>query len=55
MQKIMAADVARSANFEKQSPNARVLRIPNASHYIYRSNAPDIVREMEAFMDALPR
>ncbi len=51
MQKIMAADVARTANFEKQSPNARVVRIPNASHYIYRSNEADVIREMNAFMD----
>jgi pimeloyl-ACP methyl ester carboxylesterase len=53
MQKIMAADAARSAYFEKQSPNARVVRIANASHYIYRSNEADVVREMNAFMDAL--
>jgi len=53
MQKIMAADAARSANFEKQSPNAKVIRIANASHYIYRSNQADVVREMNAFMDGL--
>ena len=53
MQKIMAADTARSAYFEKQSPNARVVRIANASHYIYRSNEADVEREMNAFMDAL--
>jgi len=53
MKKIMAADVARTAYFEKQSPNARVVRIPNASHYIYRSNETDLVREMNAFMDGL--
>lgn len=55
MQKIMAADVARSAYFEKQSPNARLVRIPYASHYIYRSNQADVLREMIAFMDKLPR
>jgi non-heme chloroperoxidase len=55
MQKIMAADAARSAYFEKQSPNARIVRIANASHYIYRSNQADVLREMNAFMDALPR
>jgi non-heme chloroperoxidase len=53
MQKIMAADVARSAYFEKQSPNARLVRIPNASHYIYRSNEADVLREMNSFMDGL--
>lgn len=54
MQKILAADTARFAYFEKQSPNARLVRIPYASHYIYRSNAADVLREMNAFMDALP-
>ena len=53
MQKIMAADVVRSAYFEKQSPNARLVRIPNASHYIYRSNQADVIREMNSFMDGL--
>jgi len=55
MQKILAADTARSAHFEKESRNAHVIRIANASHYIYRSNEADVIREMNAFMDALPR
>ena len=55
MRKIMAADVVRTAHFEKESSNARVVRIANASHYIYRSHAEDVVREMNAFMDQLPR
>ena len=55
MQKIMAAAAARSAYFEKQSPNARVVRIAKASHYVYRSNEADVLREMNIFMDALPR
>jgi pimeloyl-ACP methyl ester carboxylesterase len=54
MQKIMAAAAARSAYFEKQNPNARVVRIAKASHYIWRSNEADVIREMNAFMDALP-
>lgn len=55
MQKILAADAARSAHFEKENPNAKVIRIANASHYVYRSNQADVLREMNAFMDALPR
>jgi pimeloyl-ACP methyl ester carboxylesterase len=55
MQKIMAADTARSAHFEKESPNAKVIRIAGASHYIYRFNQADVLREMNAFMDSLPR
>jgi non-heme chloroperoxidase len=55
MQKILAAAAARSAYFEKESPNARVVRIAKASHYIWRSNEADVLREMNAFMDKLPR
>jgi pimeloyl-ACP methyl ester carboxylesterase len=53
MQKIMAADAERLALFEKSAPTARVIRIANASHYIYRSNEADVLREMNAFMNGL--
>ena len=53
MQKIMAADAARADLFEKTAPQARVLRIARASHYIYRSNEADVIREMNSFMDGL--
>jgi pimeloyl-ACP methyl ester carboxylesterase len=55
MQRIMAADAARADLFEKSAPNARVIRIANASHYVYRSSEADVLREMNAFMDGLPR
>jgi hypothetical protein len=32
-----------------------VIRIANASHYVYRSSEADVLREMNAFMDGLPR
>src|SRR6185503_7541896 len=38
MKRIMAGDAARAELFEKSAPNARLVRIANASHYIYRSN-----------------
>jgi pimeloyl-ACP methyl ester carboxylesterase len=53
MQKIIAADVARSAYFEKENPNARVVRIAKANHYIWRSNEAQVEQEMNAFMDGL--
>ena len=53
MQKILAGDAARSANFERASPNARVVRIAQASHYIWRSNEAQVEQEMNAFMDGL--
>jgi non-heme chloroperoxidase len=54
MQKIMAADAARLDLFEKSAPTAKMIRIANASHYIYRSNEADVLREMNAFLDGLP-
>jgi pimeloyl-ACP methyl ester carboxylesterase len=39
--------------FEKGLPAARVVRIPYASHYVFRSNEDDVVKEMNAFIDAL--
>jgi non-heme chloroperoxidase len=55
MQKIMAADAARADYFEQQSPNAHTVRLPNASHYVWRSNEADVLREMNNFMDGLPK
>ena len=54
MQKIMAAEVARDAYFEKHSPTARVVRL-RGSHFIWRSNEADVLREMNGFMDSLPK
>jgi pimeloyl-ACP methyl ester carboxylesterase len=53
MQRIMAADAARADLFEKTAPQARVLRIAGASHYIYRSSEADVIREMNRFMEEL--
>ena len=43
----------QTAAFEKALPNARVVRLPYASHYVFRSNEADVVREMNAFMETL--
>jgi pimeloyl-ACP methyl ester carboxylesterase len=40
--------------FETQVPNAKVVRIPHANHYIFRSNEADVLREMNAFIATLP-
>jgi pimeloyl-ACP methyl ester carboxylesterase len=53
MQKIMAADAARADAFEKANPQARVVRLAGASHFIWRSNEADVLREMNGFMDGL--
>jgi hypothetical protein len=40
--------------FETQVPNAKVVRIPHANHYVFRSNEADVLREMNAFITTLP-
>ena len=35
-------------------PSARVVRIPNADHYVFQSNEADVLREMNAFISSLP-
>lgn len=55
MQQIMAKETARADAYEKANPVARVVRLPGASHYVYRSNDADVTREMNAFMDRLAK
>jgi pimeloyl-ACP methyl ester carboxylesterase len=50
-----AADIAQADGFEKGNPKARVVRLPYANHYVFRSNEADVVREMNAFMDTLAK
>jgi non-heme chloroperoxidase len=40
--------------FETQVPAAHVVRIPHASHYVYRSNEQEVLQKMDAFISALP-
>jgi len=53
-----AIDVAHSGAqaraFESGLPSAHVVRIPNAEHWIFRSNEADVLREMNAFLSSLP-
>lgn len=39
--------------FEKGVPTARVVRIPNANHFVFRSHEADVLREMDAFIAGL--
>lgn len=39
--------------FEAGLPSARVVRLPRADHYVFRSNEADVVREMIAFISSL--
>jgi non-heme chloroperoxidase len=49
-----AALPAQAQAFERGVPTARVVRIPNADHYVFESNPVDVVREMRAFIAGLP-
>jgi pimeloyl-ACP methyl ester carboxylesterase len=55
----VASDQARTgaqANaFEKGLPSAHVVRLPNANHYVFRSNEADVLREIDAFIASLPK
>lgn len=40
-------------NFKRGVPSARIVVIPNADHYVYLSNAAQVVAEMNAFLATL--
>ena len=44
---------AQAKAFESGVPSARVVRIPHADHYVFRSNEADVLREMSAFVGGL--
>ena len=46
--------LAQAEAFETGLPSARVVRLPNASHYVFQSNEADVLREMNAFIGSLP-
>ena len=39
--------------FERGVPKSRVVRIPHASHFIFSSNEPEVLREVRSFLDRL--
>ncbi|MGH9883977.1 MAG: alpha/beta fold hydrolase [bacterium] len=45
---------AQAREFERGVPTARVVRIPNANHYVFRSNEAQVLSEMRAFISRLP-
>ena len=49
------ADCSASADsFARGVPTARVVRIPNADHYLYRTNEAQVIDEMKKFLGTLP-
>jgi alpha-beta hydrolase superfamily lysophospholipase len=43
------------AAFEAGVPSARVVRLENASHEVFRSNESEVLREIHDFIDGLPK
>jgi pimeloyl-ACP methyl ester carboxylesterase len=58
-QKLILDDFARTSAqadaVQAGIPGSRVVRIPNASHMIFESNQADVLREMNAFIEKLPK
>ena len=54
---LLADDTARcnawANNFSRGVPSARVIRIPNADHYVYLSNEAEVESEMNKFLKDL--
>jgi non-heme chloroperoxidase len=50
----LAITQTQSDAFEKGVPSARVVRLPQANHYIFISNEADVLREIDAFIARLP-
>jgi len=49
----LATTGAQAKAFETGVPSARVVRLPNANHYVFLSNEADVLREMNAFISGL--
>jgi hypothetical protein len=50
----LAFQGAMAKAFEKELPSARVVWLPHADHYVFRSNEADVLREMNTFIASLP-
>jgi pimeloyl-ACP methyl ester carboxylesterase len=46
---------AQAKAFEAGVSSARVVRLPHASHFVFRSNEADVLRETNAFIGSLPK
>ncbi len=55
----VSADLERMTNlsnaFAAGVPSAQVVRLPNADHYVFRSNEADVFRAMNDFLNKLPQ
>jgi non-heme chloroperoxidase len=51
----MVSTGAQAKAFEDGIPSARVVRLPHANHYVFRSNEADVLREINEFVGKLPQ
>lgn len=49
----LAVGLPQIRAFERGVPSARVVTIPHANHYVFRSNEEEVLREIRAFIDGL--
>jgi non-heme chloroperoxidase len=56
---VAAADLERQTRlanaFEAGVPSAKVIRLPNANHYVFRSNEAEVLHAMNDFLGKLPQ
>ena len=48
-------NLAQADAYEVGNPQAKIVRLPYADHYVFRSNETEVEREMNAFMDGQGR
>jgi non-heme chloroperoxidase len=51
----LARSTAISNAFAAGVPSAKVARLPNTNHYVFRSNEADVIRAMNDLLSKLPR
>lgn len=50
----LASTTAQAKAFQAGIPSAHVILLPNASHYVFKSNEAEVIRDMNAFLSKLP-
>lgn len=49
----LANTSANAKSFEAGFPSARIVRLPDADHYIFNSNEAEVFQEMNSFLESL--
>lgn len=50
----LAVCSARTDAFQAADPKAKLVRLPNANHFVFESNEDEVIKAMNGFLDALP-